>query len=119
MNFGGKRVTKKSVKENYKYQIEIPYGYAQHLLIGRNRSFYTTGVYGWNADVFHINNDVCIVTGYNPFGNNKPKTEIVKKYDDMARNSYRIYCDSSLTYDEIVARINIILHDFIKEVLNQ
>jgi len=115
MNFGGKRVTKRSIKESYKYQIEIEYGYAQYLLTGRNRSFYTTGIYGWNADVFHIDNDICIVTGYNPFGNNKPKTEIVKKYDDMARKIY----SSSLSHDETVARINIILHDFIKEVLNQ
>ena len=32
-------------------------------------TYYTCGVYGWNADVFILDVDTVVVAGYRPFGN--------------------------------------------------
>lgn len=49
-------------------------------------TYYTCGVYGWNADVFIIDTDTAVVAGYRPFGNTKVDTkqlaEILSKHGD-------------------------------------
>ena len=38
-------------------------------------TYYTCGVYGWNADVFILDIDTAVVAGYRPFGNVKVDTK--------------------------------------------
>ena len=61
------QVTKKFIRRNYRC-ITIGYCDAYYLLRGLYPSYYTAGVYGWNADIYTISTDVAIVTGYRPFG---------------------------------------------------
>ena len=82
------RVTAKQVRESYAYIIQIGYCDAYYLL-GRNPHYYTAGVYGWNADVFHIDQSTAIVTGYRPFGNIRPPYELVRKYEQKAEACYK------------------------------
>lgn len=71
---------------------------------------YTKGVYGWNANVYIINNNTCFVTGYRPFGNingNKYKN-LIKEY---AKN-----------LDELLNKkgyVNVNLYDYIQELSNK
>ena len=62
-------VTRKWVYNNFDNVISVPYCDLQYLLKALSPSWYTAGVYGWNADVYIIDFDTCIVTGYRPFGN--------------------------------------------------
>lgn len=79
------RVTRKEVLLHYTNVINVGYCDLQWLLKNREANFYTTGVYGWNADIYEIDHDTAIVTGYRPFGNIRPIHEIVKAFDGTAR----------------------------------
>lgn len=107
-------VKKKDVLNSYYNIISIGYCSLQHLLKCKNTKMYTCGVYGWNAHIYHINNNTCIVTGYRPFGNIYPKYEITKKYEDKARE---IYCNNGLTWNEKEKKLEKLLDRFISEVL--
>lgn len=50
------------------------------------------GVYGWNADVYVIDYDTVIVTGYRPFGNMKLPREVIDTLNKCAE-SIRHYFD--------------------------
>ena len=74
--------TKKQIMWGY-YCYSVGYCDLQYLFSFKNPIAYTCGVYGWNADVYEVDN-VAIVTGYRPFGIHVPH-ELVKKYEDYAR----------------------------------
>lgn len=57
----------------------------QSLLYYKNPDYYTSGVYGWNADIYQIDSDTVIVTGYRPFGNIKIDYNTIKKYELEAK----------------------------------
>ena len=82
------RVTAKQVRNSYAHIIQIGYCDAWHLL-GRNPHYYTAGIYGWSADVFHIDQTTAIVTGYRTFGNIRPPYELVRKYEQEAAALYK------------------------------
>ena len=45
---------------------------------------YTSRREGWGADIYQFGN-IAIATGYAPFGNVKPKYEVINKYEKQAR----------------------------------
>ena len=65
-------VTRKYVRDSFTNIICVPYCGLQDLLRYETPWCYTSGIYGWNADVYIITFDTCIVTGYRPFGNIRP-----------------------------------------------
>ena len=65
-------VTRKWVYNNFDNIIAVPYCALQGLLKDLSPQWYTSGIYGWNADIYCIDMETCIVTGYRPFGNIKP-----------------------------------------------
>ena len=100
---------------NYNSIISIGYCDAQYLLRGVDPIAYTTGVYGWNADVYNVDG-VAIVTGYRPFGTiHASYNGIVKKYDSKAR---KIASDFNIDYKTQKAKINKLLNKFVKEALS-
>lgn len=108
------KVTKKEIMENCKNVICVGYCNLQWLLNCLEPKFCTYGVYGWNSDIYKINNNTCICTGYRPFGNIEVNYNIQKKYDDEAR---AICCDYSLTYDQQKKKVSKLLDKFILEVM--
>ena len=71
------KITKKAIMSAYRNVIKVGYCEMQDALKWREPNFYTAGVYGWNADVYVIDRDTVIVTGYRPFGNVElPRYEI-------------------------------------------
>lgn len=83
------KTTKKAV--NYWYGKKICVGYAdlQHLLRYEDANGYTCGVYGWNANIYEIDGNTAIITGYRPFGNIHPDYEIIRQYNKQAEEIQR------------------------------
>ena len=63
------QTTKKAIIGAFENVIKVGYCDMQDALKWRQPNFYTVGVYGWNSDVYVIDYDTVIVTGYRPFGN--------------------------------------------------
>ena len=80
-------VTRKLVCNNFYNIISVAYCAAQDLLKYESPSWFTSGIYGWNADVYIINNDTCIVTGYRPFGNIRPTYALTDVFNRTAQKS--------------------------------
>ena len=109
------KVTKKQVQENYRNIINVGYCDLQYLLRFKEPSFYTTGVYGWNADVYQVNYNTCIVTGYRPFGNisnYELAREAEKKASDILDNR-------ALNLEEQKAQIDFIFANFIAKIISK
>jgi hypothetical protein len=78
--------TKKNVIARYGADNIICVGYAdlQNLLRFEDAEAYTSGTYGWNADVYGFDG-VAICTGYRPFGNVRPSRDLIERYERLAR----------------------------------
>lgn len=107
MNF---KLTKKEITKQFGYILEFGYCDIQFIEPYLRKLGYTSGVYGWNCNIYIINNSMCITTGYRPFGNingNKVfkdlKLKIIDYFKDnkdyTSRNNYvdkifnQLYCD--------------------------
>lgn len=110
-----KRLTQKEVKRCYNNIISVGYCDLCYLLRCLEREGWTCGVYGWNADIFEVNKNTAIVTGYRPFGNiSSNKYELNNKYNEKAR---KIWNDSRMKYETKVANVKLLLERYIYEVL--
>lgn len=78
------KTTRRAITEGYGKIIEVGYCAMQNLLRFRNPVAYTCGVYGWNADIYEITPNICIVTGYRPFGNYSIDYEILRGLEKTA-----------------------------------
>lgn len=108
------KTTQKAVKEGYRNIIKVGYCDLQYLLYYKKPVAYTCGAYGWKADIYDINN-VAITTGYVPFGNFKPDYELVREYDNKAReiiHNTRFDGNPREKIDEL-------LNEFIEKVLGE
>ena len=107
------KTTKKYLRGNYKNIIKCGYCTVQHLLNLAHSDYYLTRVEGLAADVYILNSDTILVTGYAPFGNIEPSYRTFKKYEDEAR---KIVCNSWGSYQNMMDKINSLLDQFIEEV---
>ena len=84
------KFTKKDILSNFANIICVGYCDIQYLLRYIDRIGYTCGVYGWNADIYKIDNATVIVTGYRPFGNISTKYDKSKYYNKLKERRKRI-----------------------------
>lgn len=109
------KTTEKAIKNNYSNVICVGYCDLWHLLRCTEPKFYTAGVYGWNADIYEINNNTAIVTGYRPFGNiHASYSGICNKYEEKAR---AIVDNWDLKWPEKSKKLEKLLAKFIEEAL--
>lgn len=111
------KTTKKEVKEGYRNIIKIGYCDLQYLLYYRNPIAYTSGTYGWNADIYEIGRGSAICTGYRPFGDIKADYELIREYDDKARAL--IALSTEIDFAEIKEALEKLLDEFISKVLGE
>ena len=104
------QVTMRFIRSTYRC-IAVDYCGLQNLLSYSCRRYYTSGIYGWNADVFIFGN-VAIVTGYRPFGNH-PDYDVVKDFDRKAEFIRR---DTSKTFEQKRNTIEKLINSFIETV---
>lgn len=94
------RVTRKEITKGFKNIISCNYCSLQNLLRGKVAYCFTSGKYGWNADIYLYDFDTIIVTGYNPFGV-EVDSEFIKKFDDKAKTTPLDKLDSLI--DEFIS----------------
>ena len=112
-----RKTTQKAIRNNYKNIIVVPYCDLQYLLKFREPDYYHTGVYGWNCNIYYINIDTCIVTGYRPFGNIKTRYETNKKYNEQAKKLLNS-CEYFINYEETEEQLNNLIKEYIMEACN-
>lgn len=83
------QITKKAIMSAYRNVIKVGYCDMQDALKWREPNFCTGGVYGWNADVYVIDHDTVIVTGYRPFGNMVLPREVIETINKCAKSITR------------------------------
>ena len=71
--------------------IRVGYCDMEDALKWREPNFYTAGVFGWNADVYVIDYDTVIVTGYRPFGNMELSREVIDTLNKCAESITRYF----------------------------
>lgn len=110
------KTTQKAIKEGYRNIIKIGYCDLQYLLYHKNPVAYTSGGYGWNADIYDIGGGIAICTGYRPFGDIQPDYELIREYDKRAEAIAH-----GLSYNPIKAEyeINKLLSEFIEKILGE
>jgi len=104
------RTTRKAITAGYYYTIECGYADLQHLLNYRNPVAYTCGTDGWNADIYEVGSNACIVTGYRPFGRIKANYERNREYD---RKAEAIVHDYKRPYEERKAELDRLLNELV------
>lgn len=113
------KTTKKAIQSNYRNIIRVGAAELYYLLKFTEPVAYTSGVYGWNADVYDCDN-VAIVAGYRPFGNITPDYDVVKKYNQLGREIYEEEHNPAKDWNEEKEekenRLNQLIKEFIKEV---
>lgn len=109
------KVTKKQVQENYKNIIRVGYCDLHYLLRFKEADYYTAGVCGWNADIYQVNFNTCIVTGFRPFGNIS-NHELVEEVEEMAEN---ILKNRALSLEEQKKQIDFVFANFIAKIISK
>lgn len=81
-------ITSKKLKENYNvYRVSDPGQYGQ--ILGKQPMFYNAGVYGWNYDVYIIDDfrPIAIITGYRTFNckvlDYEKMKKLYKKFENL------------------------------------
>jgi len=79
------KTTAKEIRSGYYTIISAGYCTLQNLLKDENPVAYTSGVYGWNFDVYQVNG-VAIATGYRgmPSQNDRGDYQLAREYDAKA-----------------------------------
>lgn len=81
----------------------IAYADLQNVLAFHNAIAYTSGVYGWNSDIYLLQGNTYISTGYRPCGYKLKDYWVVRALDRKA-SELRSY-KSGLKYDEVKPEI--------------
>lgn len=116
------KMTKKAIVESYNNVICVGYCDLQNLLHCKSPSFYTMGVYGWNADVFDFGS-TAICTGYRPFGNASAPYGLIAYYEKLSQpivDDYRApWAERKQKLDELASRFidEVLDHDGLKHYL--
>ncbi len=102
------KTTAKAIRQGACNPRSAGYCDLQWLLYNHEADAYTSGVYGWNFDVYEVYG-VTICTGYR--GMVGPRCEGIAEYEQKAEAIWR---DSSLTYEEAREKIEELLREFCK-----
>lgn len=92
----------------------IAYADLQNVLAFHDAIAYTSGVYGWNSDIYLLQGNTYISTGYRPCGYNLKDYWIIRALDRKA-SELRSYT-SGLKYDEVKEEIEKLFKLFCKIV---
>lgn len=109
------KVTAKEVRNTFVKIIALEPCEAVELLRAHKPILYTSGMYGWNFDVYIVE-DTAICTGFRGMTGIRPDHELVKVYENRAR---AIWNEFDRPYKERVKRVDDLLASFISEVLGE
>ena len=98
------KVSRKSVKDNFRNVYQLSMTKAYTIFYGQSPAYYTAGIYGWNCDVYIIDNNTAVTVGYRPFGDLLP--EAIEK--DMLKKAERVKESNKYNYAETTRKISAI-----------
>ena len=108
------KMTRKEIQNGYKKVYCVGYGELQYLLRRSNKVGYNSGVYGWNYDVFSLDNgNIAICTGYRGMPGIRIDYTIADKYEKKAEALFRDY---SIKYEEQQKKLEKLVKKFIEEI---
>lgn len=98
------QTTIKSIRSNWRKVFYCGYCDLQYIMRGEEPTYYNSGVYGWNCDIYtDFSRDIAITTGYrNMTGKRIPDT-IIDKYTETAKKILENQWEKP--YDEYMAEL--------------
>lgn len=117
------KVSKKEIRNSFQNVLYCRYCELADLLSYRNANYYNANCYGWRNDIYLINNNTVIVTGYEPFGNIKIPKDIAKKYNNIAhrikKNGLKDAQTKEIIFDFDILKNNLdeVIDEMIKEII--
>ena len=108
------KVTKKELVESYNNIISIGYCTAEYLLKYKTPRFYYSNNYGWRFDVYEIDYNTILTTGYGYLKTSKNQKEISKIISKYNTRAYKIL--QNYNYKTINKRLDNNLSKCIKEI---
>ena len=116
------RVTDRQLRDGY-FVIELGYCDAQNILKFQGARFYNYGVYGWRYDVYELDWNLAICTGYQPIKSipkkiNSQAVAIIEKYDKKAETLKSSDYKSYENYRRAIERLYSRMVAELKEVVN-
>ena len=110
------KTTKRAVMDGYGFVISVGYTDLQHLLHYKSPVAYTSGQYGWNADVYDFGN-IAICTGYRPFGNiSSNKYGVNRMVDNAAKE---VLDTRELSHVDKAKRLDDLLDGYVNYIVKQ
>ena len=107
------KITNKMLREEQ--AITVPYCDMNWLLTYEEPIYYTSGVYGWNSDVYNIDG-IIISTGYRPAGTRRIAYDTIRAYEKMAQD---IVTDNSLSYYHKRCRVRVLLNEVLSKAVEK
>ena len=100
------KTTRKEMLQRFNKVIKVPYCKGQYLTQFLDPIAYTSGIYGWGADIYDLGHGVALCTGYKPFGES-----IDSKFLADLEEKARIISYSSLSYEEKIEQVTKLLEE--------
>ena len=113
------KCTRKDLKARYTFVLCVGYCDLQYLLNYESAVAYNSGVYGWNYDIFELEDPrgfgrCAICTGYRPIGD-KVNHDIIREYDQKAEKI--LSWENKATYEEKRLTLQELIKDFLKKAI--
>lgn len=98
------KMTRTTIKANYSNIYYVGYCEMYHALGAFRKIGWTEGVYGWNYNVYEIDNETVVLTGYRGMFGTRIDHDLSRKIEAKAD---KIYCDreNRLPYEKRKAKI--------------
>ena len=112
-----KHLTRNEIRRQYKTVIQLGYCDIYELTRQLKKIGYNAGVYGWNYDVFELDYDTCIITGYRTF--RKGTTRLTSEFTQyMDKKANEITNNNNRNYEELEKQMNSLKNEFIDNYKN-
>lgn len=105
------KTTNKQIRDRFDKVISIGYCDAQYLLEYKKPFAYTSGIYGWNAYFYEVDN-VCISTGYRSIGYKVDYTLL----RELEKQAQKICLDYELNRETKEKQLNVLIKTLINSV---
>ncbi|WP_143739604.1 hypothetical protein [Alloscardovia omnicolens] len=89
------QLRRKDVEYSFPSIIKVGYCELQYTLkaLDMERVGYTSGINGWNCDVFRLESGLALTTGYRPFGNVRVDSDRLRALEEAVQAVPWEYCD--------------------------
>lgn len=112
-----KHLTKNEIKKQYETIIQVGYCDLYKLTRNLKKIGYNAGIYGWNYDVFELDWNTCIITGYRTFdkGTIRLTSDFIQYMDKKANE---ITNNNNFNYEKYEKQMNLLKNEFLREYKN-